>query len=754
MAENENTQLSWTKETWTSLPPQEVSADMLEVKMTELSMIEEELFSSDGKISADHKDSIIDEKYAKEIKKATDLKTKIEIVEWLIIDFRKNMGINAMIKEASLSKYSSVEEKKILSEINRKMEHLLKQYPNSKNQLVKFMECELKNSNFYVNFYENTGNKEDKNVIPKVLQGHYQTILSDSIPSLEKLLKSIEKNNFITDNESFLNYLIEDNDYKKLWWDIDIKLSQIFQYEIFKEWFCDNESSPNFKDTFWYGTIVRFMGKWDGEMKKINDMYINPNKHTKLVQYIDRSSQEIKDWLLASKKVKDIYIAAKKTEVIDIRDVTTLGKLSDEVILKLSNISDQTLKLTVFNMMKEILKSSNRDGNKWETFLNSLNLQTNSSQQSFDINNFISDGWMLDKLIDTQTDPKKKIQIAQIFQIFIEKEFNQSTIGDGDIWNKMETKTKHLQEQILLTLEQSITNLKQKYKDNPQVLLEIDNYGQVKDKETWEIEKKMHLLDKYQDFNTHSQSARPEPLEKTQSPILRKEEIQHAQDALNRNGLGKNRTIDAETGKIVSKDWLEKKQLAIQNGEEIPKDDTSTIIDKIGRRWQIEFWHNHEMIFTSSLGYTFNLDNDIYWVQKALDINDTFDYLDKIWLWYFGDNLANMAETIKTVFWNEFANVSLGESSFLKPEKTRNFIDMFKKIWFINENQSIERHNATAIHDMEMTWRLKWLDVKNKSVWTPWWNAFSKGTSYDSMNFRRFVTGIRDNWLVQNSNKV
>jgi hypothetical protein len=137
---------------------------------------------------------------------------------------------------------------------------------------------------------------------------------------------------------------------------------------------------------------------------------------------------------------------------------------------------------------------------------------------------------------------------------------------------------------------------------------------------------------------------------------------------------------------------------------------TETIQQKIGKDGHIEINADGKMVLVSSFWYRMEYENNWVWIEQSLETIKTFQYLKRIWLWYFGDNLKPMLEQMKQYLPNQTGYLSIDEKSwnFLNIQELNLIvIPVFQNIWFITKNQNLDYLFPEEITDTTMAERVK-----------------------------------------------
>lgn len=652
-----------------------ITQNDLDQKLEELWLIEESVFSfADWKISAINWDSDIDKEYKKWLEKAETLKEKIDLVEWLIVEFRSQFWVNQLFETQKNSKYTTEESKNFLVEWQNKVNEILKQFPHMKDVILSFLQHNFDRNNFYVSFYEKeykeTGNKENIDLITEILKNNYENFSKMFVWDLSIYLKEIDKNTYINDKSKFLSY------YFKCW----------YQWSEWKEWinkvFIIINSSSVTNGVLWNlndEKLADIVSIWLEEIKKLQDLYEKWNIKN-LISFLDNDiSPELREKILKIPNIKDIYISDKRG-LLNQNSKDNLSKeeiqnLPDDVILLLSQIKDKNISKEILEFFKWIKDSS--DYSKIIDFINNDKNGMNS-------------------LLNKTSNIVERIYILNIFSNYIDKKLPTNIfVTEHFAWVKDEL------------IKSWVKELKEKYQDNPEMQLKISNFENSK-------EKPISFLATYYEWNNEkTQQIHPQPAEK---PLVSKEKQKGIKDSFSKMWLNVQVSDD---WKLLWNNWEKQFSQKIQN-------------------WKIEVWANEELVYTTSLWYKFEFNQDLLWVQKLSDITERFNYLNKIWLWYFGEKFKNMLALIPIYLPNQALNLSINEKTwdFLSNYELFNIIiPIFQNIWFIEAGQNIDYLLPQKITDMQMMARVS--KIEN-------WGAFIDG-KFDAKLF----------WeLLQSKNKV
>lgn len=660
MTQTENNELKTNSENQT----QKTQKD-LDKKIAELWEIEEKFFMWDWKIWGENSDTKIDEEYKKWLERADNIQKKINLVEWLIEFFKKD---KIDISTQKKSKYIDNEDKKNIDKIQNEINNLLKKYPEYKEFISIYIKAEMDYINFQEKFYEDdfkdNKNKENLNVIKFLLKENYKNFSENHISSIIEFIKQLEENKYISDKPAFLKYLYKSDVSihlirESLW----AKIDKLFSYKIVSDWFNDDEKSASFNETFWYWTLCEFIKIPEENINKLNNFYIKWN-NKELVEYIDsKLSIEQRDKFLAFNKIKNIYLNVKKEESPD------LEKFSNDLIISLNNIKDTKLKDRIKKFL-DIFTAKNTDKKS--------------------ISEFFNEWWEFDDLISSTSNINDKIFTLDVIEFAVRNSdwVLVCTPFYSDLNQKLANRFLKLKNQEKELIEKEINNLKKKYKDNPKILSRIESDVENARKSE-DIKDDLYILQK--DYlgwlNNHSQ-------------VIRTKEEEKLDNKMEKSKISESKKTQIQNN--YEKLWL--KVQVSENWELLWKNWEKNFSQKI-QNWKIEVWAQEKLIYTTSLGYKFELENSEVWNDKILEITKTFNYLNKIWLWYFGENLKSMFETLRSYLPNQTWYLSIDEKSwdFLNMRELNEIIiPIFQNIWFIDKTQNLDYLLPEEVTDLEM----------------------------------------------------
>lgn len=652
-----------------------ITPNDLDKKLEELWLIEESVFSfADWKISESDSDSDIDEKYKKWLEKAKTLKEKIALVEWLIVEFRSQFWVNGLFETQKNSKYATEESKNLLVEWKNKVVELIKKYPNYKDWIIQYIQNDFDYINNLVLFYEKDYDKTKNKEI------------IDTIPKLWQSHYEYTIKSKINDLSQTLLFFEQGN----IWWD------KWFKYAVDKwiplYWIADkikNISNLNFckNENHWINTLD-FTTIDIENLKKIDILSKNPSDYIKLVDFIDTLNLENKNLLLKQIKIKEVYTNIKME--LSCINPDLFKEDGKQVLIYLSNIKNKDVNYKLQDFIVKFLSWADKL-NYYSNFLNT------------EVDN-------LSKYLST-SDRFYLLKILIYFNINLTSESNNS-----DLISQNKKKIKFIEEENTININKNINDVIQK--GDPEELQKYASLNLIKKSEWWVYLPTGQITDENIswlnfDLNKKTQQIRTEPAEK---PLVSKEKQKGIKDSFSKMWLNVQVSDD---WKLLWNNWEKQFSQKIQNGK-------------------IEVWANEELVYTTSLWYKFEFNQDLLWLQKLSDITERFNYLNKIWLGYFGEKFKNMLALIPIYLPNQWLNLSINEKTwdFLSNYELFNIIiPIFQNIWFIEAGQNIDYLLPQEVTDMQMMSRVS--KIEN-------WGAFIDG-KFDAKLF----------WeLLQSKNKV
>lgn len=500
------------------------------------------------------------------------------------------------------------------------------------------------------------------------------TALEENLQIFENAVIQLNNIPQITDKVWALNDFIEENNEWKI-----VNLTELFTIDFIKENFSDGIKSDNTTFDIW-GLIALSQLEID-QVKELNRLYKDPSKKEELIRYIE---------MLPLKSKKELFT-----------QISSFHEILQEVMKKRLQL-DSSIDITntyndpIRSIMRQISYLSWKV-EKSELYKLITKLLNNGSKKDFDT--FLSPGWEFDILISQFSSIGDRSYINSIFRLIWEYKYPQwkTKIFENkglEIKNEIDKKIAYLQS--TLTVEQKI-ELQRTLQNDP------------------DREIRLQVLEQ---FNSQSQMIRPPEKipDKPQQTISesQKQEMQQKIDTLWLNAKV------SDEWKIVATNWGE------------------TISQKIWKNSQIEVNANEELILVNSMGYEMKYENNSLWLEKSLETMKTFNYMDKIWFWYFGNNLPSMLEIIKKVWlsWTAYMNIDENKWDFLSIKELHNIvIPIFTEIWFINKPMSQNISEVQEMNDLDMFSLIDQVKVNG----VHYWSAFQKWKPFSGDYFKKFL---------------
>lgn len=676
MSEQERTQPWEAQETqvW------EISVDDLNRKIVELWDLEKKLFWWDGKIWDWSIDSNIDFQFTQWIEKAKTIQEKVFLVENLISYF-SDSKINWAKYSNNMSEFLNDDSKKHIQFMKNEYEKFIQKYPDFSKQIEKelFYYLELTERNFNFVIMSSDSLEQKKDTVSKFLEWSKNWFLSDR-NSIEKLIIYINKlSPNLTDKPAFLNRI----------WQLDFeekekiilsknKLNTLLSLDFVKEGFTDDEESPIYDKTFWYGTLIRLLNKTPQDLTRLNQLYISSDNIDEFWQMIDWLDISIKEWLLQSDKIKEKYLPyCEKKLGLSFED-TIQKKIDSDVLFKISNISDNMTRKYILQVCNHLL---------WTFFSRpQINILWNMNQSSYlpeqsqiisstqeDIHSILSPWWSLDNILDQfNNDIKQQISIIGVFQTFLKKHINQSFIWQQwDYQVLLEKKVSEVNTRYEQFIQTKVSEIRSKLQLTPDKLrnFNLQYEAQFNDRDST-LQSRLDFVQNYNVLpNEYSQitpSNRGDSSEVIETPP--ESRINSAQQAMNK--LWFNVKV-WEDGSLV---WV--------NGETNLK---QTIWNRT-----FEIWNDGKIFIQWAFWYKFSYENNIDWIEKYLEIADEIEYVDHMWLGHFWDSFKEMISILNQYSqhtWLRQINIddkSLNSTNFINQIELDNIVKVFYKIWFLD----------------------------------------------------------------------
>lgn len=657
----------------------EVSQTTLNTKLEELKALERRLFAWDGELWWKSSDTLIDKKFSAEYNGLLDLGKKIEIISSMLDYFSNWNVLYELFSSQKKQEANNDFTKTILSNCEKEISKLTLANPWAKDAIIYFVSDKFAELNELVKYF-----KKEKILNEDILNNSYSEF-QEKLFLIEWYISDIKKCSEIKDKDAFLKYYLKNwfwNEWSK--W-LFYKLNELFQIKFIKEWFSDDETASNYSETFWYWSLVLFMKSDVNLLKKLDDLLLN-NKEAEIISLIEWNFSPIEvQQIFWNKKISDIYLKAKRKEVwLTIQ--YWKGKLSDELILESWKIKDSKVRTKILLDLADLVKNFTTE--KLSNFLNENGLLKNILSQNISENDKIIVLWLVEKFIAENI-------TANCTNDEKYNELNNAIFQKSNDFYKL--KSKIIDEKALTFLA--------RLSPNDRMSLERDFLLDPSSKERYVLW--VH--------NSIGQAIRE--LDK-----IPKQNIQeNAQKSLKKFDLWEKYTID-DKWKIVTKEYQQKINEAIAKWETPPKMNEKTNIEKIGFNWSIEFWIGGEIIYTSSLWYKFDCENNFTWFEKAINISERFDYLHKIWIWYFWKDFRSMIDCIEKALPKQalWINISEGRWDFLGNFELDSLLQIFKNVWIISIDQNTDYFMPDIMSETDMNKRLV-------DLWKEWMNFYNNG---------------------------
>lgn len=721
------------KQPWANQEVQnwEASFDDLNKKVIELSKIEKELFWWDGKVSSffsNYEDSIesndteIDKKFKESIKDWQDIKTKIDIVTSLVLEFSSKQ-----YDYHKTSKYADEKTSKLIDEFKDKINNFKKQEPyNQYTEVINmYVLNDINNLDWAIKIYES--HKYDD--LTLMLNTSYENLIWESLNTLKWVIDYVHNNkkiNWIDWKKSFLiNYFQNSlgNVTKYIYIDKIMSLD-IYNTKEYEYWeTTDNLNDDNYLIDFleissshWDNINELYLEwlkeSWLSSLSKENLNILNDSTIThfqKLVDYIDKNftifekRKVLKMWL-----IDEIYMSYKKNNlcIINAQDIP------NDFLLDLSEISQPLLSQKTENLLwKYYLLEKNKSNND-NYIKEKTDLLTNFSDYYFTSNKDIN---IQDKLVMYKI--WKKISWSFLSELLLKSNNLDSIKGVvnllEDSKNKMDNLLNNDKKEIVKKVYERVEKWIKNNSINQEQMIILKEQWIIRDKSVWEIEIIQYKDDKFDNilqvhlnpsFFTDTQSLQ----EKTQmtrpsSPEAPSEtRLNKAQQAMN-------------------KLWFDVK--VSQDGSFIWQNWETTFKQTIWNR-TFEIWNDGKIFIQWAFWYNFKYENNIDWVEKYLEIADEIEYVDHMWLGHFGDSFKEMVSILNQYSqhtWLRQINIddgNINSTNFINQIELDNISKAFNKIWFLDtdsysfwfKNWIMEKVQFSHIMDTKFEWNnfFKW----------------------------------------------
>lgn len=636
--------------------------------------------------------------------KNDDLKISREELEKILEEITNFENLNSsdtnklekFFEEKQKLPYLSKEINDKLDKLKDKIQKLFQKYPDFKKGIIKFVEEELDYTDYILSYYEKTellSQEEKKEVIIQVLNGSLESHFY-SIWEMENAIKYIQSNTYIDNKSQFLNDLLIHT--PKTIYDLWEKMDAISQLSFYhkEEWY--EYSSKN------YCTVE--------DIYLFNLLELNINKLQKLDSYIknwddkgfmncinDLFSIEERNNLLRYPEIRNKYIELRRWDLNIPKDT-----ISDDIIMHLSKLKDKNIVVEFQKFISVFFNTPEKD-KKNKILSEFINIELWSILEK---SKYLSDNYKIIEIVENLI-TNESLNIQEWTSEYEEMEKLYNTVDDKI--TKIKKDTENYITKIKKNIENYITKQKhlnsKEYMESVKILQEISKIKNVSDVKNSDLYKLTLLLEdasaKEESWEvtktTNSTESIKEGKEFAKISESKRKEMQQKIDI-----LWLNAKVN-DDWKIVWKNWEEKFSQKIQN-------------------WKIEVWADNKMIYTTSLWYKFEFENNEIWSMKIVEITEKFNYLNKIWLWYFGENFKKMLELIPVYLPNAGLNLSINEKSWNFLSNDELFliiIPIFQNIWFLekkNFSQNISEVQETT--DLQMMTRI--FKIKNWSAFIDW----------------------------------
>lgn len=686
-------------------PNNEILELELKSKISELWLLEVEIFKWDGKIGADSNDTDIDKEYDRAMKDATDIKSKIEIVKKLLSSFRvKNEDINVATAQHKESWYLDEQWKKNIDNFTQSYNSIIKKYPWYQKHINDYFKIKLDIIDGYINIVKDTINMK---YINAVVSGNYKGF-SDDIIEIEKNIEWLAKIKEIKNKEDFFWYFWRNNLFPNVsqeWLEVD--LVKLFSIGFISQWFSDQ---VNFDDEryFKYGTLWVLMEIWTEKVNKINELYKDPNKKEELIKLLESFPLHQKNRLLEIKVFKDILLEGRKKELWlwDIKNTPVITKILSSISYLSNKVDITNIKLIVSKLLKKEIDIN--DFIHSDDFKNMMKSATHVDA-FYLCSIFKNIASVLERVTINTCTPLGE-EIENIYK-------NILTWITDDLKNyKKQLEANRLDEKLWY-FNAKMIELGVKL-DDPNsinsVIMKYPNFAQ-------EI---MNLTSNHANILTIKppEPPTPEKIPEKAEPTLSEYNRQKMQARL--SGLWvweKELKIDEKTWKLVN---------AVDPGKPFKKD--------IWHGKQIKLTVDGELILVNSLWYKMKYENNSTWMEKALETAETFDYMNKIWFGYFWTNLPDMLKIIKGLWIGKAAYMNINENKwdFLSIKELHDIvIPIFEEIWFINKPLGQDISEVQEMNDLDMFSLIAQVEVDG----VHYWSAFQKWKPFRGDYFKEFL---------------
>lgn len=618
----------------------EISTQDVGTLLKELSDLEISHLWWDGKLWTGEVETTIDQKYKELEKKETNAQEKITFIRDLISHI-KEAGVDnfSKIKTLQKSKYMNSETIKEANKLEKKYSNLLKKYPEYTRWIDFFISQNFEHQAYVKIFYNKNINNNGVQYKDIILAYNLWNLnyVNSELDIIEKHINEIQTSNAIKDKPWFFNYFMERI---KTWtWESKegiSKVEKIAQLGIYKDSFMVGYSAINI--------LPELLKIPYNKLEKMNSLYMesikDPKKESVLIEYVDTNLHEYKNTIFEELTAyRNLFINSEKSRLW-IENFQGLTYVATD-ISKLDNVENKKVLEKVLVDITNFWKDNVWKANYIKNFISSHSNfifwdTTRDSNLKFEI--------ILDILYHIKSSVVERDNVDLTYIIEFEKNYEKRFENDvhtfiqKNKWSEKARKVEVLNEE-----------LKKEWLEE----------GEAKRKEIYEI------------INSNSNWVQTQPQIKPE-----KSESETWKEKLLKWARGKEIKTLSEIQWITLTD---KWELEIKKPVQI------------GQNWTIELWQNGELIFMSSLGYTFNFDKDLNTsADTFFKIKNQIDFFDTVWFWFFWASFKQMMETIQSnqsLIWGLGISIHewVGdENNFLNTSESLQICGIFKKIGFLD----------------------------------------------------------------------
>lgn len=691
MADTQSQNPIGTENTEIQSNSEKVNQLLFDSMLGDLEMMEWQIFNGDGKLGGESNDSPIDKEYDIAMKDATDIKTKLKIIEKLSNYFRLwSLAINSMTESHKDSKYIDNEWKKSIDIFNKEYQKLLIRNPLYNNAINTYFKVDLDSMNSGIRFNESEFTKtKDLKYLDKIKDNlnNYKVYLTTDIPILEKNIEWLSKIPQIKNKDKCLQYIINNDFYWLSETDGDLwpTLQKLFSIDFIAQWFSDDEKDDNDEKTFKYGTLSVLMDIWMEEVNKINKLYKDPNKKEELVKLLESFPLNERNRLLEIKVFKDISLDLKKNMSwwdIDFSKLDFTNQNINDVFINTSNLSQDFDHTNIFKWISKIF---------------------NSWKPAEDCEKFLSQWWEFDVLMKSYKNLSDKFYLCKIFQSIASYIWSERIIWNenSNFYETTSAVLKYKKMEIIKGVELEINEQRKilewekllEFERKLKVIMwdsynvwKIDFNTIIADEQSksnksniWNLEKdsgnEWNIVSLFQIIwsTTKPFIGPPEPKPQEKQPEKPQQTISESK----RQEMQEN----------LKKVWFnvtvgDKWELIWVNWEKTFKQKVWNRTLETDKEWKIlDHW---------AMWYVFKYDNNENWINKFLEISEEITYVDELWFWHFWNNFKDMVNTLNeltNVTWLKKININdneLNSTNFMNQVELNTVTKAFFKLWFLD----------------------------------------------------------------------